>query len=313
MTRRCMPEDGGERLGGSFVQMRSLVISPLASMGAAVLLLGLGGCATVSSTNMAGFGRSASSIGRQAEMAFSDANRIGRDAAVEEFIRTGGVGLTEAALPPLISPQVATAWLDALGGLERYGMLLSSLSDPDRASDVSLAMGDLGAQLNGLGTGISPGVASGFAGLAGAIVDASAQRKALGFLRATDPQVRSLLTNMASAVGAADERGLRGTVTTNWIRTFSPLQNTYAVATEAKDERLQRATIATFLDRVEKRDAQLRSLAALRLSLLALADAHSAAAAGSGRPAAELLAVVEARLDQVREIHDELSKKEGTK
>jgi hypothetical protein len=275
------------------------------------LLLATGCAGHVSSTDMSGFGRSAAAIGKQAETSMLDANRIGRDASVEEFIRLGRPGLTEAAFPPLVPPEVSRAWLDALGGLERYGMLLSSLSDPDRASDATAAVGNLGGQLNGLGAGISPGIGSAFAGLAGALVEASAQRQARGFLRRTDPHVRSLLVSMAEAVGASDDEGLRGTVKTNWIRTFSPLQNAYAAAAEKKDERLQRTNIALFLDRVDRRDAQLRSLAALRLSLLSLADAHSAAAAGSRRPASELLEVVERRLEEVREAHDVIKQGAG--
>ena len=95
---------------------------------------------------------------------------------------------------------------------------------------------------------------------------------------------------------------------TNWIRTFGPLQNVYAGAAERKDDKLQRATIAAFLDRVDRRDAQLRSLAAFRLSLLALADAHSAAAAGSRRPAVELLALVERRLNETQDAYDAVAK-----
>ncbi len=278
---------------------------------AVIVLLMVAGCTgRVSSTDMTGFGRSAAVISKQAEIVMLDANRLGREARVEEFIRQGRPGLTEAAFPSLIPSDVSRAWLDALGGLERYGLLLGSLSDPDRASDATAAVGDFAKQLDGLGMGLGGGVAAGFAGLAGAAVDGAAQRRARGFLKITDPKVRQLLTAMAAAVGNSDDEGLRGTVRANWTRTFGPLQNAYATATERHDEALRRTTIASFLERVDRRDAQLRSLAAFRLSLLALADAHGAAAAGSRRPAAELLGVLERRLDETRDAYDAVTEGE---
>ena len=54
--------------------------------------------------------------------------------------------------------------------------------------------------------------------------------------------------------------------------------------------------VAEYLAGVDKRDAQLASLAGLRSSLLGLADAHTAAAAGSRRPFDEVLKDVNDRV-----------------
>ena len=89
------------------------------------------------------------------------------------------------------------------------------------------------------------------------------------------------------------------------------MQVAYAGAATQHDERAQRALVARYLDGVDQRDAQLRSLAAFRSSLLSLADAHAAAAAGARRPVAELLTVVEDRLDETRRIYQAMAREKG--
>lgn len=139
-----------------------------------------------------------------------------------------------------------------------------------------------------------------------------AQRRAREILQRTDPQVRSLLTAMAEAVGPTDAEGLRGTVGSAWTTSGGRDQRAYALAVEAKrDEDARRTIVVDYLSLLDRRQAQLASLASLRSSLLALADAHSAAAAGSKRPIGELLRIFETRLDEIVALSKSIEQESG--
>jgi hypothetical protein len=278
---------------------------------AAALVLGLailtGGCArTVVAGDLTAFGTAASDIGKQADLSFRQSNSLARDMSVERFIRSGAVGLNEQQFMVAVSAEDMAAWQEALSGLERYGTGLASLVDTARGTATSNALVGLGNQLASGRTGIeiSPEVGGAFASLAGALVNASAQRSAREILMRTDPSIQSLLNAMAVAIGETDRDGLRGTVYANWAASFTGVQRAYAQAAEARNEADQRRLVGQFLAALDKRDAQLRSLAALRSSLLSLAAAHSAAAQGAPASVASLLQSIEERLDETKRLYD---------
>lgn len=274
--------------------------------------IALAGCArTTSSTDLSGFGTAAASLGRQTDLDFAEANRIARAAAVDRFVRSSAVGLTEAPFAPAVPAEVANDWRGAFGDLERYGLLLGTLTDDDQRGRTTAAFRDLGVELRtgAVGARISPGVAAGISALAGTLVDMEGQRRAREIMTRTDPQVRALLTAMADAIGGSDSDGLRGTVSAAWTASGGRFQRAYAVAVEAKrDEDARRAIVTDYLALLDRRQAQLATLADLRSSLLALADAHSAAAAGSRRPIGELLGVIDERLAEVLSLSRSIEK-----
>jgi hypothetical protein len=262
------------------------------------LALGIAGCATALPADLAGFGRTASALRASADASFVEANRLSRNVEIDAFVQSGGVALTERRFPPAVPTEVSAAWRTALGDLGRYGALLGTLSDGRGGAQSTDALRDLGIQLNAGGTraSIDPGIAAGFSALAGALVDVAARENAQSVLKRTDPDVRKLLNSMAAAIGTSDSEGLRGTVASNWAASLANRQRAYALAATEKTEARQRAIIADYLAGIDARDTQLRSLADLRASLLALGDAHAAAAAGSRRPFDQVLSDVSVRV-----------------
>lgn len=255
-------------------------------------------CATAPSADLTGFGRAAGALQADVGASFNDANRLARSVEVDRFVRSGSIALSERRFPPAVPPEVAAKWRSALGDLARYGNLLATLTDARRGGIQTDAFRRLGAELN---TGraaadLDPGIASGFAALAGALVDLKAQASAREILKRTDPDVRALLTAMADAVGSNDAEGLRGTVASNWTAALTSHQRNYAVAATDRADARQRQIVADYLAGLDRRDAQLAGLATLRASLLSLADAHAAAAAGSRRPFDEMLKDVNERV-----------------
>lgn len=259
-----------------------------------------GGCATAPSADLTGFGRAASTLQTDAATTFAEANRLTRSVEVDRFVRSGAIALSERRFPAAVPPEVAAKWRGALGDLARYGNLLATLTGRGRGGVQTDAFRELGVQLNAGPTAadLDPGVSAGFAALAGALVDLRAQSSARDILRRTDPDVRTLLTAMAEAVGGNDGEGLRGTVASNWTTALSVHQRAYAGAATEKADARQRQIVADYLAGIDRRDAQLAALAGLRASLLGLADAHTAAANGSRRPFGEVLKDVNDRLDR---------------
>lgn len=270
---------------------------------AALLALVTAGCATAPHDDLTGFATTTSAIRSSVDQSFADANRLSRSVAIEDFVRSGAIGLTERRFPAAVPSEVASAWRGSLADLQRYASSLATLSSGSRGGDAAAAMRSVGIGIRDgrSGVGLDPGVATAFSSLAGTLVDVKANSDALAIMRRTNPAVQRLLVAMADAVGRNDGEGLRGTVASNWTAAMSDTQKSYAAAASDKAEGRQRALIAEFLAGTEKRDAQLRSLAELRFSLLRLGDAHAAASAGVKRPFDVIAADVTGRLRAVDE------------
>lgn len=306
-TAACAASTSESRPAAGELTLRTMSSLLVALLSAA----SLAACArSVEPTGLTGFARAAGDISKQADLSFIESNRLARNVSVDRFVRSGEVGLTEDKFLTAVRPEDITAWQEALGDLEEYGTALASLVDTKRGGETSDALVDLGRQLRDGRTSveINPGVASAFASLGGALVNLRAQRRARDVLVATDPHVQELLRGMADALGGSDREGLRGTVHTNYLTSFSGVQRAYAAAATERNEARQRALVAEFLAATDRRDAQLRSLAALRSSLLALAAAHSAAAAGAPATVEGLLGSIEARLDETKRLYDAFQK-----
>lgn len=275
---------------------------PLALASTGLLLAGCAG--TVESTRFIQFGEGVAIVDRQSQTALAESNKLARDVSVERFIRSGAIGLAENSFTVAVDPKDIAAWQSAFDGIERYAALIASLSDAKRHTDAGDAVTALGAQLNGLGAGISPEVATGFASLAGLIVQQKAQRDAVQIIRATDPAIQTILTQMATALGTDDGSGLRGTVAANWTDSLRGVREAYVDAAQAKDAAQQRALIDEYLATLDRRDAQLQALAGLRSSLLSLAQAHAAEAAEAPASASRLLALIARQADENERLFD---------
>jgi hypothetical protein len=264
----------------------------------------LSGCVhTPNQGSLSRFAEATSKVHVQANAVFARANGITRQAAITVFVDSRRPGLSERAFPQAIDADTIASWDAALDDLERYGTLLANLTERARSQKTETGLISLGQELrNGQAQlRIDPSVGAGFAALADVLVNASVHSTAKRVMIATDPSVHRLLHAMADAIGADRSKGLHGTVWSSWIASFDDTRNAYAVAAEKQDETRQRALIADYLAAVERRDSDLRALTALRTSLLALADAHTAAANGSAATQAAIIDGIDRRLTNVRE------------
>jgi len=205
------------------------------------------GCATASRTDLTAFATTTTMVRSAVDQNFADANRLARGVAIDDFVRSGAIGLSERRFPPAVPTQVVAAWRSSLADLQRYSNLLALLSSGSRGGDATTALRGLGVGLRDgrSGVDIDAGVATAFAGLAGAIIDIKANASALAVMRRTDPDVRRLLFAMADSLGKDDASGLRATVASNWTASLSDLQTSYATAATEKAEARQRGSAAS--------------------------------------------------------------------
>ncbi|HYD85968.1 MAG TPA: hypothetical protein VEA80_00695 [Vitreimonas sp.] len=266
------------RAGAAFA--KHLVVS--------LALLLAGACATTSVTvgEQAGALRAGAGAARaHAANAFSAANQIARENAIERKLDlaeppTRQRSLSEDDFPRAVAIDDAAKWDRAFAELDAYFVALQSLVDPERARMTGDGVTTLLNQLRGepVQAEMPAGVGAAFATLAQALVQARAEREATAVLRRVDPAFNELMTAMADAIGEDDVSDLRGTVSVNWSNRLSELRSDYA---SAANRSARQTVIARFLAAADARDAQLAQLAQLRAALLALGEAHSAAARGS--------------------------------
>jgi hypothetical protein len=270
----------------------------------------LAGCRTPTPPgDLAEFAKAASSISRQAQTVFTDSNKLARSVSAERFIASGQPGLSEDKFLTAVSPGDIAAWQAALSNLEDYGNALASLLDENRGPAISDSLVKVGQNLNAnsAGVSISPAVGAGFASLGGAILSAAQHHQARKILQATDPSIQQITHSMAQAIGGTDAEGLRGSVKSNWTASLNPIRADYADAAGKHDLARQRGLVREYLAALDRRDAQLTTLADLRQAIAALGAAHAAAAAGNPKSAGSLLEAVAARAEETRRLYDAFS------
>jgi hypothetical protein len=257
----------------------------------AAAVLAATGCATTSvsiATDAGVLRTGASTVRTHAADAFQAGNEVARQNSIQRKLDLAEASpghpadhsLREDDFPLAVARADIAKWDQAFVELGAYFVALQSLVDPARSSMTGDALTNLATQLQSGSTQASlpPGVAATFATLAQALVQARAEHEAAAVMRRVDPAFSALTQQMAEAIGADNNSGLRGTVWANWEATLAADRANYA---NAQNATARRSIITAFLQAMDARDTQIRNLEQLRASILALGEAHSAAARGS--------------------------------
>jgi hypothetical protein len=292
-------------------------VPAMASLLAAWTVVLLAGCAqpAVRSDDALKFGRGVSQTRQQARIAFHDANALAREQAIQYVLATTRPGITEQDFTPALDPQVVAAWDTAFGLMESYASSLQQLLAPERPAGFGNAVVELGSELKSgrVGTTVPPTVGTAFAQLGEILITIKAGDDARSAMRKADPGVRAVLASMADAIGASDRTGVRGTVWSNWTARLAqgPVRDYSNAVRNNNDSTGKRAAAEAYLDGLDQRDVQLASLALLRQSLLLLADAHSAAAAGSPADLSGTLELINQQLGETKSLFQRFSAATG--
>lgn len=249
----------------------------------------------------------------QSAIAFSKTNKLAEEHNVKQVLSSPDPNLREYNFPRPVPLEEREKWATAFGSLDSYLHEVQKLVDPVRASTTTTELDALAAQLRDGQTQLKlPGAAvAAFNTFAGALVQIHAERRALVIMRHTDPAFTEVMQGMSDAVGQNDSEGLRLTVRSYWQSILADLRGDYATVVEGKrPESERRAIIQKFVDSIDARDAQLRDLASLQSSLLALGQAHTAAARGEAGDALFWIQRISSWLDDAKQRAEAAAKKE---
>ena len=147
---------------------------------------------------------------------------------------------------------------------------------------------------------LSAGVAAAFSELGSLIISASATSEAKNIIRRADPAVSRICNGMADLIGTNSSQGVRGTVSAHWALLKAEEQDEFVKT--AKGEPKRRDLAVRFGEALGQQTAQDLTLASLRKSLRALADAHHGLAADSKFDVAAAVAVIKQEATETKDI-----------
>lgn len=252
------------------------------------LWLSVGACATPGSTLGPSIGTIRSGVAAAQSGAaerFAEINADARSDAITLLLLNNSPP-SEAAFAPIIAPDTAARWSAAFGAIDAYLAALQELVDDGRTSAIG---GDLKSiadtiQSPNFGARLPAGAAGLFASAGQALLQASAERKAQSVMQRFDPAFGRLMRGLGDLVVRDDSAApgtLRALVDEHWVAVLGGIENDYKkVATQPADAR--RPLFERYAAAIDGREAQRQKLARLRSALLAIAEAHAAAARGSG-------------------------------
>lgn len=232
--------------------------------------------------------------------AFVAINATGRESAIE-ILLDGNTAPSDDALAPLISRDTAARWNMAFDQLDAYLAGVQDLVDTRRSDDAFAKLEGIGSALRSdeFHAKLPQGSASAFA-LFGAAVQTGAERKAQSIMREADPAFQKLMRGMGDLVAGPGKGTLSAIVETQWRERLDGIAaDDYGnVRQGTRDQR--RGVILDYGKAFDARDAQLYALASLRDSLLALAEAHGAAAKNHGGATVYWIEQLDLRLKKAR-------------
>lgn len=283
------------------------------------LLAMLAGCATPGPVLTQDLGAIRSGIAAtrdQARVSFDAANKLALQQSVERKVALPDRNIKESDFITPVSAADAAAWNNAFGVLDSYGAALQSLVDPKRANDTGDAIGDLAKALNGptIDAKIPASLSGLFSTFASALVQAHAEKTAIAVMRTTNPAFNEVVGKMAGAIGVSprDRGSLQDVVDSNWTNAVLPeLDNRYA--TLKVGDAARRQVLTDYTNAMVARDAQLANLAQLHDSLLALGEAHAAAAKGKPGDALFWIGRINGWLDDIKRRADAAQKSGDSK
>ncbi len=272
----------------------------------AALALALSACASLGSAPITGDSvgtiRTGVAAARaQAQTSFADADKLALDQDVEWRLSQPAPALQESDFPVPVVAADAKAWDDAFGALDGYCAALQKLVGPETSAGAGDAIASLGQQLNAgpINAKVPGAVQAVFATFGQALIQAKDEKAATDVMRKVDPAFQQVVLGMADAIGASPTPGaLQGAVKSNWTVALARISLAYGKAAGADDRRAQ---IQAYVTAIKGRDAQLASLSDLHGSLLALGQAHTAAANGKPADAAFWIGRISGWLDEVKQ------------
>jgi len=274
---------------------------------AAVLLvvLGLAACATpgpILTENVGTIRAGLGEVREQSALAFSNVNDTALQIDIARIVQGPAPNLREEDFPLAIGDEERAKWSNAFDVLDDYLAALQTLVAPERAAATSTQLDGIANHLRRANLQLPGAATAAFSTFAGALVQAKEERTATTIMRRVDPAFQEVMAGMADAIGRDDKSGLRQTVRLYWQGKLADVRASYVAitGTDAAATDRRRTVVGQFAKTMRDRDADLRDLAAMRTSMLALGAAHTAAAKGSSGDALFWIGRIGGWLDDIK-------------
>jgi hypothetical protein len=285
----------------------------LLQIGFLSLLLALtAGCKTVSPPATAAFSTGITAAREQTDLAFKAVNQLASDTILD--YAAAQPTLNEKNFFVVLEPESIAAWDRIFGVLEKYSQSLVVLTSPNLTEDYRKSALDLAQQIKDTGEklrethvvsevpALSPSLSTAFTKVGEILLQAKAQADARRILRETDPHIRQAFVQMADAIGAGTDKNIRGTVRAHWVQLKAEKQAAFLSTSDAVQKR---KVAVEFSELIQQQRTQDMTLASLRRSLLALADAHHALAEGQDLSVSAALAQIKAEIDDTKALYQQ--------
>lgn len=227
----------------------------------------LAGCATVDRTAVAKFQQGVTVVNTGSQSVFAEFNAQARELRLDRAATLPR--LTEEDVAPGLSPKSIDAWNASLDALALYAASLQRLTNQDTGKAIQADVAALGDRIITICNIQSDNTdfakkAVGYIG--NLLIRQAATAKALEIATEADPNVRQTLTGMSTILNR---------VKRDSARMFEDKLDQAATTFEASKKDEKKKVAAEYVAVLNKRDAQLSSIAALQKSLISLADMHA--------------------------------------
>lgn len=230
------------------------------------------------------------SANQQVDTAFAEINTFLRQQQIERAITQPNINA--AMFSNGLQASDIAKWDRAFGVIDTYAASLEKLLDPQRRSGVETELTALGDAIVKLDDKQLPdGLTAAFGQLGGLLLQMKSGRDAKAAIRAADPGIQAVFSQMMTAIGSSPDDAIRGTVRAAWGDVLGQIQVDFLVATPQGND-AKRAVVERYVTALDQRDAQDMMLSSLRQSLGLLASAHRELAAGRESSARELIGLI---------------------
>jgi hypothetical protein len=280
-----------------------------------LLTLFLAACQTtpgpVLTEDLGGLRSGIGAVSEKTQIVFSNANQKVRTQSIERLVNSTTQVLIETSFPVAVEPDTAAKWREVYAVLDAYAASLQALVAAPGTANIGNDVQSLAEQLNKGRTkaNIRAEVVGTLAGLANAYVQVRAETSAMAIMQTTDAEFQQVTSQMAAAIGSSkDETG------TLYQTVYSALSNDLTAASNRfgliplSDKAGREAAVKEYLELTAGRDASLEELASIRTAILALGEAHAAAAKGKPGDALFWIERIHSWLDDIKSRTDALKK-----
>jgi hypothetical protein len=291
----------------------------------AAVQLTITGCTTVPQNSVVSWREAVQAAKDQSSATFEAVGLLTRESQLDRIERLPADQLKqikESDVAPALPVEARRQWNLALDAMAAYASSVEALVSPDLPQGIGDSLQRTGEQIGATANikelEADKELSKAIVALGRQIVAASANRKARQVMLQIDPAVREVTTRMANMLYAAQEKtddegkpflresGILPTARVTWDDRITAVQEKFRDTTAGPERRSLAEQYAELLD---QRAVFEESIMSLRLALIDLGAAHTAAAQGRSADLRTLVAAMREDIKLVKDVSESLKQK----